>query len=77
MVIERAKEYTVPHTGVDFRPMKFAYFGISGLKEPIFSEHHLALCDNNTLLLLKNDEVCIPILLHRIEKESIFVSFKV
>ena len=74
MVIERAKEYVIPHS---FRPMKFAYFGISGLKEPIFSDHHLALCDNHTLLLLRNEEVVIPILLHRVEKDSFLVSFKV
>ena len=74
MVIERAKEYVIPH---NFRPMKFAYFGISGLKEPVFSEHQLALCNSQTLLLLRNDEVVIPILLHRVDKTTFFVSFKV
>ena len=74
MVIERAKEYIIPRK---FRPMKFAYFGISGLKEPVFSEHQLALCNSQTLLLIRNEEVVIPILLHRVDKNSFFVSFKV
>ena len=77
MVVERAKEYIIPQTQAYFRPMKFAYFGISGLKEPIFSEHQLALCDNHTLLLLRNEEVLIPMLLHRVDKEGFHVSFKV
>ena len=57
--------------------MKFAYFGISGLKEPIFSESQLALCDNHTLILLRNEEVFIPMLLHRVDREGFYVSFKV
>ena len=77
MVVERAKEYIIPQTQAYFRPMKFAYFGISGLKEPIFSEHQLALCDNHTLLVLRNEEVLIPMLLHRVDKEGFHVSFKV
>ena len=77
MVVERAKEYIIPQSQAYFRPMKFAYFGISGLKEPIFSEHQLALCDGHTLLLLRNEEVFIPILLHRVDKEGYHVSFKV
>ena len=75
MVVDRAREYTIPHT--IFRPMQFAYFCTTGLKEPIFSEHHLALCDEFTLLLLRNEGVFIPILLHRVEKEKFYVSFEV
>ena len=77
MVVERAKEYVTPQAHTYFRPMKFAYFGITGLKEPIFSDHQLALCDNNTLLLLRNEEVLVPMLLHRVDKEGFHVSFKV
>ena len=75
MVLDRAREYTIPHT--IFRPMQFAYFGISGIKEPIFSELHLALCEDFTLLLLRKESVSIPIILHRVEKDKFYVSFEV
>jgi hypothetical protein len=42
---------------------------IFGLKEPVFTNHHLSLCENKTLLLLRSDatkdkQTVKPLLLH-------------
>ena len=59
--------------------MHFAYQCIFGLKEPIFSEEHLRLCDDNALIELKSDipPYCVPIWLRKSRKGLFHVSFQV
>ena len=76
-IIERAKCYKVPKTEV--RPLHFAYQCIFGLKEPIFSEEHLRLCEDNALIEIKSDipPYAIPMWLRRSRKGMFHVSFQV
>ena len=76
-ILKRAKEYKIPNTEV--RPLHFAYQCIFGFKEPIFSEEHLRLCDDNALIELKSDipPYCVPIWLRKSRKGLFHVSFQV
>ena len=67
--------YTIPKKEV--RAMHFAYICVFGMKEPIFSEHHLSLCDDMTLLLLRKDDECKPLLLHKVRQGKFYVSLEV
>ena len=77
MIIEKAKIYKIPKTEV--RPLDFAFKCIFGLKEPIFSEEHLRLCDDDALIELKSDipPYCVPIWLRKSRKGMFHVSLQV
>ena len=62
MVIERAKHYL--HSTEDARAMQYAYLCIFGLKEPVYSDYHLSLCDPKTLLMLRSEDEQKMLLLH-------------
>ena len=53
MIIERAKHYL--HSTEDARAMQYAYLCVFGLKEPVYSDYHLSLCDPRTLLMIRSD----------------------
>ena len=53
-IIERAIAYEIPKKEV--RSFHYACSAVFGKKLPVFSEEQLALCDDKTLLLLKNKE---------------------
>ena len=46
------------------------------MKEPIFSEDHLSLCNDKTLLLLRTEEEDTPVLLHKAREGEFTVSLK-
>ena len=77
VILERAKTYKVPKTEV--RPLHFAYQCIFGQKEPIFSEEHLSLCNDNALIELQSDipPYAIPIWLRKSKKGMFHISFQV
>ena len=57
--------------------MHFALTSTFGMKEPVFTSEHLALCEKMTLLLLRRGDEGIPILLHSVEVGKFKVSFGV
>ena len=52
----------------------FKYF--KGVKEPVFSEDHLSLCNDKTLLLLRTEEEDTLVLLHKAKEGKFTVSLK-
>ena len=44
--------------------MQFAYQSIFGIKEPVYSDYHLSLCDPKTLLMLRSEDEQKMLLLH-------------
>ena len=81
-VIARAIEYRIPKGEVikhveRKRTVRFAFTCVFGAKEPIFSGYHLAICEENSLLLLRDEDGIKYILFHKVEKEKFQVSFLV
>ena len=74
-MVARAKEYKIPEK--DVHVMHFAFTCTFGAKEPIFSEHHLSLCEENSLLLLRSENESMHMLLHKVENEIFYISFEV
>ena len=74
MVIERTRKYIIPKE--DVRAMQFCYLCSFGLKEPIFTEEHLTLCDDDTLLILRTEEKK-SIFLHKSRKGKFHISMQV
>ena len=74
-MIERATKYIIPKE--DVRAMQFCYLCSFGLKEPIFTEEHLSLCDDNILLILRTEEEEIPLFLHKSRKGKFHISMQV
>ena len=62
-MIERAKNYL--HSTENPRAMQFAYQSIFGIKEPVYSDYHLSLCEPKTLLILRSDSQQKMLLLHK------------
>ena len=58
----------------EVRLLHFPYLCSFGLKEPVFSEAHLMLCDDNTLLLLRTDNDDMLMLLHKARRGGFHVS---
>ena len=46
------------------------------MKEPVFSEDHLSLCNDKTLLLLRTEEEDTLLLLHKAREGQFSVSLK-
>ena len=66
-MLNRANNYVTSEE--DTRALQFAYLSLFGLKEPVFTEHHLLLCEEKTLLLLRSDATKLeqkikPLILH-------------
>jgi hypothetical protein len=57
--------------------MHFVFVCTFGFKHPIFSEEQLSLCDDMTLVLLRQGYNAIPILLHKARDGKFFVSLEV
>jgi len=74
LILQRAGFYLLPKTEV--RPLHFAYFCVFGVKEPVFSEDHLSLCNDKTLLLLRTEEEDTLVLLHKAREGKFTVSLK-
>ena len=73
-MIERAKKYIIPKE--DVRAMQLYYLCSFGLKEPIYTEEHLTLCDDDTLLILRTEEND-PLFLHKSRKGKFHISMQV
>ena len=71
LVLERAMTYKVPRKEV--RALHFAYTCAFGLKEPIFSEEHLSLCDDQTLLLLKTEDDTKVVILQTVKNNKFYI----
>lgn len=74
LILQRAGFYVIPNKEV--RPLHFAYFCVFGVKEPVFSEDHLSLCNDKTLLLLRTEEEDTLVLLHKAREGQFTVSLK-
>jgi len=74
IVVGRAKAYKAPKGKPDL--MQFAFVCTFGFKHPIFSEEQLQLCDKKTLVLLREGDKGIPLLLHKFKDGKFHVSLE-
>ena len=75
VVLARARNYL--HSLDNHRAMQYAYLCVFGLKEPIYSAYHLALCDPKTLLMVRSETKQRFILLRQVKNVENGWSFDV